>query len=271
MLAVIPWFEVPIFRIPLGGDLVIPIHGFGILVALGFLVGGRVAMERARATSLDASKVNAVISWLVAGTFIGGHVGYGLMYQPAEYFADPIKFLKVWQGLSSYGGFAVCVPLAIWFFRSERLPILPYLDTLAWGMTVGWFFGRMGCFVAHDHPGSASDFALAVQGICLNGDRSLACHDMGLYEAIWSIGMYVVFLGLSRMRAWPAGFYTAVIGLSYGPIRFFMDYLRPESNDPRYAGFTPGQWWSLILTVVCVVMLTRLFRPSAPQPLSEQT
>lgn len=263
MLALIPWFDVPIFPIPLPGGRTLPIHGFGVLVAIGFLVGGRVAMDRARATGLEAQQVNRVITWLVVGTFVGGHVGYGLMYKPAEYFADPIKFLQVWQGLSSYGGFAVCVPLAIWFFRKERLPVLPYLDTLAWGMTVGWFFGRLGCFVAHDHPGSATDFVLGVVGICEGGSRDIACHDMGLYEAIWSIGMYVAFLAIDRLRSWPAGFYTALIGLAYGPVRFGMDYLRPEANDPRYAGFTPGQWWSLLLTVLCAAMLVRVLRKPA--------
>jgi prolipoprotein diacylglyceryltransferase len=39
------------------------------------------------------------------------------MYKPEEYLADPINFLKVWQGLSSFGGFVVCVPLAFYFFK----------------------------------------------------------------------------------------------------------------------------------------------------------
>jgi phosphatidylglycerol:prolipoprotein diacylglycerol transferase len=263
LLALIPWFEVPIFHIPLGSGRTLPIHGFGILVAIGFVVGGRVAMDRARATGLDPQMINRVITWLVVGTFVGGHVGYGLMYRPEEYFAEPVKFLQVWQGLSSYGGFAVCVPLAIWFFRKERLAVLPYLDALAWGMTVGWFFGRMGCFVAHDHPGTPTDFFLGVVGTCPGAGRDIACHDMGLYEAFWSIGMYGLFAAVDRVRRWPAGFYTALIGLAYGPVRFAMDTLRPEQNDPRYAGFTPGQWWSIALALFCAPMLFRLLSKQA--------
>ncbi len=258
MIAVIPWFDVPMVEIPLPGGRALPIHGFGVLVALGFLIGGRVAMNRAARIGLDPERINQVVGWLVVGTFIGGHVGFGLMYQPAEYFADPIKFLQFWHGLSSFGGFVVCVPLAIYFFAKYRLPVWPYLDCLAHGFAMGWFFGRMGCFVAHDHPGSVSDFPLAVMGICRDGPANVACHDMGLYEAIWSIATYGLFVVLDRVRTWPAGFFTLAIGLLYGPLRFFMDFLRPEASDPRYFGYTPGQYGSLLLTGVCLFFLTRL-------------
>ena len=33
----------------------------------------------------------------------------------------------------------------------------------------------------------------------------------------------------------------------YSIPRFFLEYLRLEGPDPRYAGFTPGQWFSVLL------------------------
>src|SRR5690606_5108897 len=107
-------------------------------------------MQRAARSGLDGERINQVLTWLVIGTFIGGHWGYGLMYARDEYFADPIKFLQFWHGLSSFGGFVVCVPLAFYFFRRYRLPMWHYMDSLAFGMGIGWFLGRMGCTVAHD-------------------------------------------------------------------------------------------------------------------------
>ena len=154
MKPLIPWFEPPVIHIPLGPIGTVPLYGFGILVATGFIMGGRVAQDRAKALGLDPEVINRLIGWLVFGTFVGGHVGYGLMYKPDEYLAHPIEFLKAWQGLSSFGGFVVCVPISIWFFRKERVPVWPFVDCLAHGLAIGWFFGRMGCFVAHDHPGT---------------------------------------------------------------------------------------------------------------------
>jgi phosphatidylglycerol:prolipoprotein diacylglycerol transferase len=172
--------------------------------------------------------------------------------------APSAEFLRLWQGLSSFGGFIVCVPLSVWFFKKERVAVWPYLDCLAHGMAIGWFFGRMGCFAAHDHPGTPTEFWLGVYGICREGlGDSVACHDMGLYEAFWSGAMYLIFLWMDRRRAWIAGTFVLLLGSAYGPVRFFMDFLRPEATDVRYYGFTPAQYLAAVLTLVAWYFLYR--------------
>jgi phosphatidylglycerol:prolipoprotein diacylglycerol transferase len=261
----IPWFNPPILNIPIG-DRTIPLHGFGMLVAIGFILGGRLAMNRAGRIGLDPEVINRLIGWLVFGTFIGGHWGYGLMYKPVEYLQNPIEFLKVWQGLSSFGGFAVCVPIAIWFFRKEGgKSVWAYLDCLAYGMTVGWFFGRMGCFVAHDHPGTQTNFWLGVYGMCPGFGKDVACHDMGLYEGLWSLSMFGIFSLWDRRPRTP-GVMTLALGAAYGPTRFAMDFFRPESTDARYASLTPAQWGCLLLTAVCIAFLVRRVRSGDVPP-----
>jgi len=282
----IPYFDVPIIHI---GPLAL--HGFGILVALGFVIGGHFATERARRLGLDVDAINRLIGWLVVGTFVGGHVGYGLMYAPEEYMAHPENFLKVWQGLSSMGGFVVCVPLSIWFFWKNKLPIGPYVDCLAYGLTIGWFLGRMGCFVAHDHPGTAAnDFFLGVHcrpveghtlnlpsmmvdaahrgapwGPCATDPNAVATHDMGMYEGLWSLGMYFVFRVMDRVPRTPA-LYALLLGAAYGPVRFAMDFLRPESTDVRYLGYTPAQYWAVVFFVVCVGLIVSVVRKQKTPP-----
>lgn len=265
MHPLIPYFEQPVLEIPLPDGLpvdALPLHGFGLLVAVGFLVGGRVAMNRARRLGLDPEVINRLIGWLVLGTFVGGHVGYGLMYKPREYLADPIQFLYVWQGLSSWGGFLTCIPLTIWFFRREKVPIWPYADCIGIGLAVGWAFGRMGCFVAHDHPGSPTNFWLGVYGICPGEPRNVACHDMGLYEAIWSFAVFGLFLWLDRKPRVP-GFYPLLLGFLYGPTRFLMDFLRPDATDQRYYGLTPAQYWSAAFFVLTGLWLYQRVRSGA--------
>jgi prolipoprotein diacylglyceryltransferase len=51
-------------------------------------------------------------------------------------------------------------------------------------------------------------------------------------------------------------------------VRFFLDFLRID--DARYFGLTPGQYASVLLVVVALLILRRAFRqetkPAAPQP-----
>ena len=181
MLAAIPYFEV--VKIPITGDFAI--HGFGILVALGFMAGSQAAMWKARRDGLDPEVINRLIGWLVAGVFLGGHWGHLLMYYPEDIAEDPMNLLRFWQGLSSFGGFIGCAILGLAFFRrenariraenkvrrSEGKPAVPpysvwgYCDTLLYGFTLGWALGRTGCFVAHDHPGTITESLLGVKGM----------------------------------------------------------------------------------------------------------
>ena len=311
----IPFFEVPILQL---GPLAI--HGFGLLVALGFWQGGNVAIRRANESGLEGEHINRLLTWLILGTFIGGHVGFGLMYAREEYLADPVKFLYFWQGLSSFGGFVVCVPLSIWYFRKHKLRVWPFMDSLAVGLSLGWFFGRMGCTVAHDHPGTPSNFFLAKYcrpveghtlhlpsfltggsdhaahdlrwGPCLEEGQPIydaaagmvdlatypgqivAAHDMGFYEALWSLAMFGIFLFLDKRFTLKPGVIVCLLGVTYGPVRFAMDYLRPVTTDNRWfadtmIAMTPGQFWSLVFFAVSAVFLVQRLRaddtPICPQ------
>jgi phosphatidylglycerol:prolipoprotein diacylglycerol transferase len=268
----IPYFEP--FSIPISGDF--GIHGFGILVALGFVFGSRVAMGKARRDGIDPELINKLIGWLVLGVFVGGHLGHLLFYYPEQLKEDPMVLFQVWKGLSSFGGFIACTLLGVWFFGSEdakvraanklrkergeallpRVNIWHYADAVLYGFTLGWFFGRMGCFSAHDHPGTETSFYLGVYGMCPDSPQTVACHDLGLYEAIWSLAMFGVFWLLDKKPRFP-GFFTGVLLTVYGPFRLFLDIFRHPSTDTRYFGFTPAQYGSVLLAVAGVWILTR--------------
>ena len=41
------------------------------------------------------------------------------------------------------------------------------------------------------------------------------------------------------------GLIAVLTGMLYAPVRFFLDFLRPEETDPRYLGLTFAQWASI--------------------------
>jgi phosphatidylglycerol---prolipoprotein diacylglyceryl transferase len=247
--AVIPYFKQPELHL---GPLTI--HSFGVLVALAVLVGYRVFRRQLRVRQLDPAVGDRLFSFIVVGGFVGAHLVDRLVYFPAETLRDPWSLLRFWEGLSSFGGFVGAIAGA-WLFSRRRpagVDPWPFLDSVAYAFPFGWIFGRFGCFVAYDHPGSPTNFFLG------QGYRDgVVRHNLGLDEALYTILIAAVFWALGR-RTRPTGFYLALLALLYAPFRFALDFLRLV--DVRYFGLTPGQWGALGLLVVGAYLLRRSFQ-----------
>ena len=237
----------------LGGHTIGPIgiHMFGILVATGIIVGARLTQKRGRELGLTEEMVSSMISWSLICGFLFSHIFDVFAYQTFGLHPTLFEILNPFGGLSSYGGFAGAVGGLFAFCISKKQKVMPYADSLAFGLAAGWLFGRLGCFSAHDHPGHFTDFFLAVK--YPDGVR----HDLGLYEAIWSAGITAIFLLMFRKKQ-PLGIYVGLLTTAYAPVRFFLDFLRAEdtpNKDPRYFGLTPAQYGCIIVIFVGIGLL----------------
>ena len=90
------------------------------------------------------------------------HLVSVIFYFPERIKENPLVLLNVWSGLSSFGGFLGAFLAFLYYTKKEKIPRLPYADSVALGLAVGWIFGRTGCFTAHDHPGRHTSFFLSV-------------------------------------------------------------------------------------------------------------
>ena len=194
-----------------------------------------------------------------------------------------LEVLNIASGISSYGGFLGAF-IALWsFFKLKRIRVIPgiidltggkgrpalrYLDVMTQGFAVGWFWGRMGCFTAHDHIGKASDFFLAVNfpdgfrsGVpaiaAIGAEGFTPRFDLGFLEMLYTIPLIAFFyLWANKRDDLRPGFYCAVMVLTYAPYRFFLDAMRAtdiSGADRRYfsslfePGLTPGQIGSILI------------------------
>jgi len=238
----IPYFAIPIFR---------------TLVSVGILAGMWATRKRAGQLGIEDS-ILPVMLWAVGVGLPFSHVFDVLTYHTAAFQANPLIVFSLqhaWS-ISSYGGFlGALVTVALWT-KYRDLPLLPYLDALAVGITVGFLFGRLGCFFVHDHIGRHTHFFLSVA--FPDGQR----HDLGLDEFLLCFILSVWFLVFMR-KLRPAGTYLMLVSLIYGPIRFFLDFLRAEDipvPDSRYFGLTPAQYCSIAVTFTGLWISLKLIR-----------
>ncbi|MBK8479884.1 MAG: prolipoprotein diacylglyceryl transferase [Proteobacteria bacterium] len=233
--------------VPVEGFFGLPIRPFGLLVSTGVMIGYSLARRRARATGLDEDVCANAMVWSVVAGFIGAHWVSVIFYFPEDLRRDPWVLLKFWKQLSSFGGF-VGGALGAWlYFRRQRQSLLKYADAIIFGLVPGWFFGRLGCTVVHDHPGAETSFALGVR--C--GTGGAVVHDLGLYEALFTVVLVGVLYGLRRLRPFH-GFPIALMLALYAPVRFLLDRLRIE--DRTYWGLTPGQFFAGLVLLLAAAL-----------------
>jgi phosphatidylglycerol:prolipoprotein diacylglycerol transferase len=290
-LLFLPWFRAEAWHIPLPGGHSLPIQPFGLLVATGVMLGYKLGERRAKQVGLDPLVYADLVAHILVGGFVAGHVLDAIAYHPAQVAQDireitdgtfwkdaedGIRFpytLKLWAGLSSYGGFTgAALGSIVWKIR-RRVPLIAVNDVVIWALPFGWLFGRMGCFVVHDHPGIVTDFPLAIADYQVGNPPFQPRHDLGLYEVFWCLSV-IPFLWWLQYKKLPRGFFLGFVPTVYAPIRFGLDFLRarPEElgdhADPRYFGLTPGHYASLTVLAIGLAFFWRIYR-GAPIELPE--
>lgn len=223
------------------------LYAFDVAVATSVMIGVWLGERRAHAVGLDRRVLLDVALWAVIPGFTVAHLYSLLLYFPERVVENPWALLNIFGEMSSFGGFIGGALGVIGFFRLRGIPFWPYSDPLAFGFTVAWVFGRLGCTLAFDHPGVLTDFVLAMP---FAGTSELAAglrHNLGFYELLWAAGLSLFFVFHYR-RPHFAGWHVVVFLLAYTPLRFGWDFLR--AVDKRYFGLTPGQFAAIALAVV---------------------
>jgi phosphatidylglycerol:prolipoprotein diacylglycerol transferase len=255
---VIPYFDGHIGTLPLPFIGPIPIEWFGILVAIGVIIGDRIVAVQAAKRGMDPKDAKYLNVWIVAGGFVVAHLVSVIFYFPERIKENPLVLVNLWSGLSSFGGFLGALLTFLYLTRKHDVPRLVYADCLALGLSVGWIFGRTGCFTAHDHPGGKTSFFLAVQ--YPGGPR----HDLGLYELLYTIVLSIVLFSYAR-KPRPPGHIVGLAAVLYAPARFLLDFARATDvahPDRRYLALTPAQW-ACVATAALGVHLLRKRAPAS--------
>jgi len=261
----IPYFNGHLFDLPFPKYGPIPIHLFGVRVALGVIIGDRIVVLQGRRRGLDDNDVKYLNARIVIGGFIVAHLVSVIFYFPERIKENPLVLVNPFAGLSSFGGFLGAFLAFMYFTRQAEVPRLQYADSVALGLAVGWIFGRTGCFTAHDHPGRhvPASFFLSVN--YPDGPRV----DLGLYELLFTIVLTALLFTYNR-KPRPPGRIIALAAMLYAPARFVLDFFRATDvarPDQRYLGLTPAQW-ACLATLALGVHLWRLGAraPSGPTP-----
>ncbi len=234
------------------------IHTYGVLVAAGFLLGITVAARRAKSEGIEPERINDLGVLLIVAGMLGGKLFHIIFFWNefiAGWRASGIASLR--EGFVFYGGF-ICASLAtVVYARRKKLPLAKLADAFAPAIALGHAFGRLGCFFEGCCYGKACSLPWAVRFPAEHPMDSLPVHPTQLYEAA---GNLVIFAALVAFRKRFDGQVWWLYVLSYGALRFVVEFFRGD-YDVHYLGvFTLGHVIAAGLIVVALVALRRFSR-----------
>lgn len=228
----------------------VTIHGYGVMIAIGFAFAIAMSYIRAKAYGL---RKNAIVDiGLLAMIF--GFLGAKLLYVIVEYkafFAHPLSVLGS-DGFVIYGGIIGGVMATIIYCHIKKISFMSYFDLAIPAVAAAQGFGRIGCFLAGCCYGCESTF-LGV--IFPEGSIAPAGIPLLPTQLISSTGDFLIALALvlyarkSKIKGNVGALYLVL----YGVGRFVIEFFR---NDVRgsVGTLSTSQFISIFFVLGAVVL-----------------
>ncbi|KRG41096.1 prolipoprotein diacylglyceryl transferase [Stenotrophomonas pictorum JCM 9942] len=277
----------------------IKVHWYGIMYLLGFAAAwwlGRVRIRAGRLPGVDMNGFSDLLFYSMLGVVLGGRIGYMLFYASAEWLANPMILLRVWEGgMSFHGGLLGVLIAGWWWTRKHRLHFFDTIDFVAPLVPLGLGFGRLGNFIGgelfgkfthagwgvifphaplKDVPAGLPSMQQLMSAAQIQQDyaagllNQYARHPSQLYEALLEGLVMFVVLWLYSRTPRPRYAVSGLFALLYGSFRFLVEFVRMPDNGV-YVAFdwlTRGQILSLPLIGLGLVLLALSRRAPVLQP-----
>ena len=218
---------------------------YGVLIALGFLVGISLSARLARRSGLDPERITNLGIVLLVSAILGAKLF--LIADNWTYYSADLSRLFSLEALRSggvfYGGLVAAIGVAFYYTRRHRMPWLATADAMVPGLAFGHAIGRLGCYAAGCCWGRECHLAWAVTftdpaahsftGVPLN----VPLHPTQLYEASGTALIGIVLLCL-YLRPHAAGTILGAYLVLYSSFRFFVEFFRDDAARTLLVGET---------------------------------
>ena len=244
----------PAYELTIGNFV---IRYYGLIIAAGLLLACIYGLRRRKEFGLTQDEILDGALMIIPFAILCARAYY-CIFSWADYAANPIKVLYIWEGgLAIYGGVIGAVVGIVVYCLVKKIPITTCLDITLSSFFIGQAVGRWGNFFNREAFGAETDFFLRM-GL----ENSLGVvtyhHPTFLYESVWNILGFVVLHFLSKRRQYD-GQVALGYALWYGLGRTLIEGLR---TDSLYWG--PFRVSQLLAAASCLVaagiLIWQMFR-----------
>lgn len=260
----------------------VTVRWYGLMFAIGFLVGYEIVYRIFRHEGARESWVGSLFIYVVVATILGARLGHVFFYDWGYYSQHLAEIPKIWEGgLASHGG-TLGIMIAIWLYSRfvTRKPMLWTFDRLV--VPVGFVAAliRIGNLMNHEIYGGETSmpwgFSFVTNlGQWMQGAEpvfSAPSHPTQIYEAAF----YLLTFAVCMLMYWRwrcqerEGLIFGVFMLGIFVPRFFIEYIKNVQEPWEVAmranwGIDQGQLLSIPFIVLGLCLVIRaLRRPRVP-------
>lgn len=236
-------------------DSIGPFRLYGLMIALGVLVGVVIAQRRWRNWGGDEDAIVTVAVWAVPAGLIGArlyHVitDWGTLYDEGRW----TEAFKIWNGGLGIPGGVLAGALVGILVARRTVPSWRRLgDAVAPAIPVAQAIGRLGNYFNQELYGRATDlpWGLRVDDEILlaqNPDQGLGTtfHPTFLYEGLWNLALAGLIIWGGTKVVFKPGRWFAVYVAGYGLGRLWVENLRIDEAT-LIGGVRVNIWMSLVV------------------------
>ncbi len=247
---------------------------YGIVIAIGFMLGLLVAQREAKRTGQNPELYMDFFIWMMIPAIVGARLYYVIFSW--DYYKDHlIEIFNIRQGgLGIVGGVFLSFVVLVIFTRKKKANLPLMLDTISMGLLIGQICGRWGNFFNREAFGRYSDGLLAMQiplkyfeqsgrlselqtggildnlvTLTVNGQSLsyIQVHPTFLYEGLWNFLILCVIFFYRKHKKFD-GELISIYLIGYGIGRFMIESLRIDQ-------LTIGQTGIAATQVVCIAII----------------
>jgi phosphatidylglycerol---prolipoprotein diacylglyceryl transferase len=244
----------------------LPIHSWGVLLMIGFLLATWRAAKNAPRYKIQPEDLWDGALFGLLGGIIGGRLAYVLINYK-EFLPHPAAIFQIWQGgMTSFGGLIGGIGVGLLVARYRKMNVADTADLTAVSLPIGYAIGRVGCFLNGCCYGSKCDSPWAVDFPTPGGGHTGPSHPAQLYSAFAGVVMYLILVQLEKRRAFRGQLMLAFAFL-YSIYRFLIEFIREGATADLsgIASLTQAQVACLGIAVVAAIVYGILAkRPIVP-------
>jgi len=261
------------------------VRWYGISYLLGFIAAIFLLRHWSKKGEFDVpeKEVNDfIVSLALFGVFMGGRIGYVLLYGWDTFIHDPLYIFKVWEGgMASHGGLVGTILFMFWYAKKKGYSFWNLTDNMACTASLGIAFGRLANFINGELWGRVTNVSWAmyfpekigmnyenfnrpmIEELIRRGDL-LPRHPSQLYQALAEGFLVFIFMLLIRRTGWgkrPAALSISFLVL-YAIARIGMEFFREPDSTIYFGWLTKGQLYSILMLVGALIIYLTTQRKS---------